>query len=162
MSNDLIIKEINNVDLCDLTEEQVIELKQNIVSNINISKLNEAVTNACMNLSQVGPPSFMADAVYIATDNQKRLDIIYKLMNNFNLFKNDVKNFRKNKNNCNDNYDYIFNFLYNTKDLVKSVVEFGEFKQEEYKENMKQLEENAKRIKKLQEDKKKYLEGGNK
>lgn len=162
MSNDLIIKEINNVDLCDLTEEQVIELKQNIVSNVNISKLNEAVTNACMNLSLVGPPSFMADAVYIAIDNQRRLDIIYKLINNFNLFKNDVKNFKKNKNNCNNNYDYMFNFLSNTKDLVESVVEFGEFKQDKHKENMKQLEENAKMIKKLKEDKRKRLEGGGK
>lgn len=150
MSNDLIIKEINSIDIYDLTEGQVIELKQNIVSSVNISKLNEAVEKACMNLSQVGPPSFMADAVYIALDNQKRLDIIYGLINNFNLFKNDVKNFRKNKNNCNENYDYIFNFISNTKDLVESIVQFGEFKQEEYKENMKQLEDN----------KRKYLESG--
>lgn len=155
MSNDLIIKEVSNIDLCDLTEEQLVELKQNIVSNINISKLNEAITKACMNLSQVGPPSFMADAVYIALDNQKRLDIIYSLMNNFDLFKNDVKNFKKNKSNCNDNTEYIYNFLDRTKDLVKSIIEFGEFKQEEYKEykeNMKQLEEN----------KRKYLKGDDK
>lgn len=150
MSNDLIIKEMNNIDIYDLSEEQVIELKQNIISNVNISKLNEAVGKACMNLSQVGPPSFMADAVYIALDNQKRLDIIYSLMNNFNLFKNDVKNFRKNKNNCNENYDYVFSFISNTKDLVESIVTFGEFKKEEYKENIKQLEENKRR----------YLESG--
>lgn len=152
MSNDLIIKEINNVDLCDLTEEQLIELKQYVVTNINMNKLDEAITKACMNLSQVGPPSFMADAVYIALDNQKRLDIIYSLMNNFSFFKNDVKNFKKNKSNCNDNTEYIYTFLDRTKDLVKSIIEFGEFKQEEYKENMKQLEEN----------KRKYLKGDDK
>lgn len=152
MSNDLIIKEINNVDLCDLTGEQLIELKQYIVSNINVNKLGESITKACLNLSQVGPPSFMADAVYIALDNQKRLDIIYSLMNNFDLFKNDVKNFKKNKSNCNDNTEYIYNFLDRTKDLVKSIIEFGEFKQEEYEENMKQLEEN----------KRKYLKGDDK
>lgn len=150
MSNDLIIKEINSVDLDNMTGEQLNELKEYIVSNINISKLNEAITKSCLNLSQVAPPSFMADAVWLALDNQKRLDIIYKLMNNFNFIKDDVKNFRKNKNNCNDNIDYVYSFLNRTKDLVESIIEFGEFKHEEYKENIKQLKENER----------KYLESG--
>lgn len=150
MSNDLIIKEINSVDLDNMTGEQLNELKEYIVSNINISKLNEAITKSCLNLSQVAPPSFMADATWLALDNQKRLDIIYKLMNNFNFIKDDVKNFRKNKNNCNDNIDYVYSFLCRTKDLVESIIEFGEFKHEEYKENIKQLEENER----------KYLESG--
>lgn len=150
MSNDLIIKEINSVDLDNMTGEQLNELKEYIVSNINISKLNEAITKSCLNLSQVAPPSFMADAVWLALDNQKRLDIIYKLMNNFNFIKDDVKNFRKNKNNCNDNIDYVYSFLSRTKDLVESIIEFGEFKHEEYKENIKQLKENER----------KYLESG--
>ena len=150
MSNDLIIKEINSVDLDNMTGEQLNELKEYIVSNINISKLNEAITKSCLNLSQVAPPSFMADAVWLALDNQKRLDIIYKLMNNFNFIKDDVKNFRKNKNNCNDNIDYVYSFLSRTKDLVESIIEFGEFKHEECKENIKQLKENER----------KYLESG--
>ena len=70
MSNDLIIKEINSVDLDNMTGEQLNELKEYIVSNINISKLNEAITKSCLNLSQVAPPSFMADAVWLALDNQ--------------------------------------------------------------------------------------------
>ena len=71
-------------------------------------------------------------------------------MNNFNFIKDDVKNFRKNKNNCNDNIDYVYSFLSRTKDLVESIIEFGEFKHEEYKENIKQLKENER----------KYLESG--
>lgn len=142
MANELILKEMNRIDLYDLQEEQVLELQQKIVSNVNIKKMKEAVTNACMNLSQVGRPSYGADLKYIALDNQARLELIYNLLHNFDLFEKDISNFKRNKNSCNENYEYIFNFLTNTKDMVETIVDFGEFKKQEYEDNMKQLEEN--------------------
>ncbi len=160
MANELIIKNINNIDIDLLSTEDLVELKDCVVNTINLSKLNEDIAKACMNLSQVGPPSFMADVVYIAMDNQKRLDIIYMLMNNFNLFKNDVKNFKRNKNDCNDNIEYVYSFLGRTQSLIKSIIDFGDFKKNEYEENQKQVKLNAERVEKLQKEQQKRLKKG--
>ncbi len=152
LANELIIKELNNIELSDLQEEQIIALQQNIISNVNLNKMREQVESACRNLSQVAPPSFMADLKYIALDNQQRLEIIFKLLDNFSMFEKDVKLFRKNKNNCNDNYEYIFSFLLRTQDLVNAVLEHSDFK-------IKEWEENNKYMQKKLEEKKLYLKG---
>ncbi len=152
MANELIIKELSNIELSDLQEEQIIALQQNIISNVNLNKMREQVESACRNLSQVAPPSFMADLKYIALDNQQRLEIIFKLLDNFSMFEKDVKLFRKNKNNCNDNYEYIFSFLLRTQDLVNAVLEHSDFKIKEWEENNKYMQEKL-------EEKKLYLKG---
>ncbi len=152
MANELIIKELSNIELSDLQEEQIIALQQNIISNVNLNKMREQVESACRNLSQVAPPSFMADLKYIALDNQQRLEIIFKLLDNFSMFEKDVKLFRKNKNNCNDNYEYIFSFLLRTQDLVNAVLEHSDFKIKEWEENNKYMQEKL-------EERKLYLKG---
>ncbi len=156
MANELIIKELSNIELSDLQEEQVIALQKNIISNVNLNKMREQVESACKNLSQVAPPRIGADIGYIALDNQKRLELIFKLLNSFTLFEKDVKCFRRNKCNCNNNYEYIFNFLSNTQDLINAVLDHSDFKIKEWEENNKQVQE----IKKL-EEKKLYLRGDN-
>ena len=100
-ANELILKQMQNIELSDLEEEQIVALQQNIISNVNLNKMREQVELACRNLSQVTPPSFMADVKYIALDNQKRLELIFKLLDSFTMFEKDVKLFRRNKNNCN-------------------------------------------------------------
>ncbi len=152
MANELIIKELSNIELSDLQEEQVIALQKNIISNVNLNKMREQVESACKNLSQVAPPRIGADIGYIALDNQKRLELIFKLLNSFTLFEKDVKLFRKNKNNCNDNYEYIFSFLLRTQDLVNAVLEHSDFKIKEWEENNKYIQEKL-------EEKKLYLKG---
>lgn len=154
MANELILKQMQNIELSDLKEEQIIALQQNIISNVNLNKMREQVETACRNLSQVGPPCFGADAVFIAKDNQERLELIFKLLDRFNKFEKDVKCFRRNKCNCNNNYEHIFNFLLNTQDLVNAVLDHSDFKIKEWEENNRQVQE----IKRL-EEKKLYLKG---
>ena len=141
MANELILKEIKSLNIFDLQEDEVIAMKQNIISNVNLNKMREQVENACRNLSQVTPPSFGAD-------------LKFKLLDGFNKFEKDVKCFRRNKYNCNNNYEHIFNFLLNTQDLVNAVLEHGNFKIKEWEENNRQVQE----IKRL-EEKKLYLRG---
>lgn len=154
MANELILQEIKNMELSDLQEEGVIALQQNIISNVNLNKMREQVELACKNLSQVTPPRDGADLRYIALDNQERLELIFKLLNSFTMFEKDVKLFRRNKNNCNNNYEYIFNFLLRTQDLVNAVIDHSDFKVKEWEENNRQVQE----IKRL-EEKKLYIEG---
>ena len=52
MANELILKEIKSLNIFDLQEDEVIAMKQNIISNVNLNKLREQVENACRNLSQ--------------------------------------------------------------------------------------------------------------
>lgn len=154
MANELILQEIKNMELSDLQEEGVIALQQNIISNVNLNKMREQVELACKNLSQVTPPRDGADLGYIALDNQERLELIFKLLDSFTMFEKDVKLFRRNKNNCNNNYEYIFNFLLRTQDLVNAVIDHSDFKVKEWEENNRQVQE----IKRL-EEKKLYIEG---
>ena len=153
-ANELILKQMQNIELSDLEEEQIVALQQNIISNVNLNKMREQVELACRNLSQVTPPSFMADVKYIALDNQKRLELIFKLLDSFTMFEKDVKLFRRNKNNCNSNYEYIFSFLLRTQDMINAVIEHSDFKIKEWEENNRQVQE----IKRL-EEKNLYIEG---
>ncbi len=149
MANELILQEIKNMDLSDLQEKEVIALQQNIISNVNLNKMREQVETACRDLSQVTPPSFGADLRYIALDNQERLELIFKLLDGFSKFEKDVKCFRKNKYNCNNNYEHIFNFLLSTQDLVNAVLDHSNFKIKEWEENNRQVQE----VKRLEEKK---------
>ena len=134
MNNELIVQNINDIDISNLSEKEVIQLADTVICNVNINKLEEKVNEACMTLSNVGEPRFGADLKFIALDNQQRLNIVYNLLNNFTTFKADIKNFKHNKLDCRQNYEYIFNFLLNTKDMISSVIEYGSFKQKENKE----------------------------
>lgn len=154
MANELILQEIKNMELSDLQEEEVIALQQNIISNVNLNKMREQVEGACRNLSQVTPPRAGADLRYIALDNQERLELIFKLLDSYNRFERDVKSFRRNKNNCNSNYEHIYNFLLSTQDMINAVIDHSDFKIKEWEENNRQVQE----IKRL-EEKKLYIEG---
>lgn len=139
MSNKMIISEFNNIDLYSLNDNQVKYLAANIIEKINLTQLKEEVMKTCLKLTGVGEPTWNADVKFIALDNQKRLELTYLLLNNFNLFEKDVKNFRRNKLKCRENDEYIFNFLFKTKDLISSIIEYGEFRVKELKENQKEL-----------------------
>ena len=145
-NNQLILQNFQQLDLYNMNEEKIIEIKNQLVENVKISKLEQEVKKAILKLSRVGPPSFMADAVYIALDNQQRLDIIYLLLDNFELFKQQTKNFKKDKNNCNDNFEYIFNYLLHTQDLLKTIYKYTEFQYNEKVENEKILMENKQKL----------------
>lgn len=138
--NKLIIKAFNEIDIYEASEEQIINMKQILVRKTDVKQLQEQLNKVILDLSNVSEPSFMADAKWIIEDNQKRLTLINQLTNYFELYTKNIDTFKKNKLNCNYNYEYIFNFILNAKNLFDNMVKYGEFKDLENKQNIKQLE----------------------
>ena len=78
--NELILYKLNKLEISELTDEEQNELAKLLVDEVNIKKLEEQIKDLILWLSSAAPPSFGADARYIALDNQKRLEIIHKLL----------------------------------------------------------------------------------
>lgn len=146
MNKDMIIYEVNNVDLYDLNSSQLKELKNEIINNINISKLERKINEVTLKLSGVAGPSLDADIKYIALDNQERLNLIYMLNYNLNCFKSDVKYLRKYKDDISIDDEKIFMFLLKTKDMVETIINYGEFTVKEKQEQQKYLEQINKKL----------------
>lgn len=146
-NNQEILLKLSNEDmLYELETDEIKELSQFISDNINLKALERAITKATLKLSGVSGPSFMADAKWLALDNQKRLELIYMLTNNFQLLKADLSNYRKNKFDLKDNPEGLLNFILNTREILKTVQKYQEFRIEEKVENQKQLDENKRRL----------------
>lgn len=139
--NDIIIYEVNSLDITDLTSEQIDTLASNIINTVNIKQLEEKVHEVILKLSRVGDPTLDADIEYIAMDNQQRLNLIYMLMYNMDLFKYDVKNLKHNRLGCREDSDKIYSFIYRTKELIQSIMNYGQFSYKEYQEQQKYLQE---------------------
>lgn len=146
MNKDMIIYEVNNIDLYDLNSNQLKELKNEIINNINISKLERKINEVTLKLSGVAGPSLDADIKYIALDNQERLNLIYMLNYNLNCFKSDVKYLRKYKDDISIDDEKIFMFLLKTKDMVETIINYGEFTVKEKQEQQKYLEQINKKL----------------
>lgn len=138
-NNKLIISELHQIDIYSLDGDALKELAVNVLDKINVSQLKRDVTKTCLNLTGVGAPSFGANAKQIALDNQRRLELTFLLLNNFDLLESYIKNLRSNKGRCRENDDYIFGFVSKTKDLIETIIEYGEFRLKEIAENEKQL-----------------------
>ena len=143
---ELILKNTNELSIYGLTDKQIEDVTWNILDNVSISKLEEKVQEVILKLSGVGEPSFGADIKFIALDNQKRLNLIYNLTYNFNIFKANYKNLKKNKYRCREDSDKVFNFLINTQDIIKVIIEYAEFNYNEKLENQKYIEELNKKL----------------
>ena len=140
--NELILQTFQEMDLYSMSEQMVIDTKDQLLENVNISNLEKQVKNAILKLSGVGQPSLGADVEYIALDNQARLNIIYQLLNTFELFKIQTRNLKRNKYNCNtDNFEYVFNYLTRTQELFRSIYKYAEFQHKEHTENQKAIAE---------------------
>lgn len=146
-NNQEILLKLSNEDmLYELETDEIKELSKFISDNINLKALERAITKATLKLSGVSGPSFMADAKWLALDNQKRLELIYMLTNNFQSLKADLSNYRKNKFDLKDNPEGLLNFILNTREILKTVQKYQEFRIEEKVENQKQLDENKRRL----------------
>lgn len=140
--NELMLQTFQEMDLYSMSEQMVIDTKDQLLQNVNISNLEKEVKKAILKLSRVGQPSLGADAVYIALDNQARLDIIYQLLDTFELFKTQTKNLKRNKYNCNtDNFEYVFDYLLRTQNLFKTIYNYAEFQYKEKMANQKAIVE---------------------
>lgn len=150
-SNQVIFNKLQDEDLLyEMTDPEIKELAKYISDNINLKALERAITKATLNLSGVGGPSFMADAKWLAMDNQKRLELIYMLTNNFQLFKGNLTNYRRNKLDLQNNTEGLLRFILTLKNLFKTTIDFQDFKLEEHKENIKQLEESHRIAKQIE------------
>lgn len=146
----LSISEFMNLDLYDLEYNQIEIIKNEIVKNIKLDKLQDAIEKAILDLSRVGEPSLGADVKFIALDNQKRLNLICMLQDSLRNFRETTKNFKRNKLDCNNNSEAVFNYVLKLKEILQNVIDYGNFKIEEYNENMKYLNE-LERQRKLKE-----------
>ena len=139
---DLIICAFNKITTSDLfcmeLEEQATMLKE-IVHNININDLEDKIHEVILKLSGVGGPCFGADAVELALDNQKRLELIYSLLYNFDIIKSYTKQFKKEiRNNTYDKLldDRTYSYLRYVHDLVETIFDYGNYKQESVKKEL--------------------------
>ena len=143
--NELSYKDLKmtfDTDVFDFnTTEELEEIVQAVSDSINLSKLRRSVDNAIKILSGVGDPSFGADAKVIALDNQKRLNLIYLLLDRFNILEAGIKNFRRNKMNCKNNDEFLYEVISSTKDILGTINKYGEFRFNEYQETQKYLED---------------------
>lgn len=140
--NDLIIYEFHQLDILDLTEEQQLQLAQDLIRNVNISQLEDKIHECILKLSSVGGPSFGADVVYIALDNQKRLELVHQLLYYLDIFKADVKHLKKEfKKEHYIDGEKIYGFLHYTKDLINTIYDYSEYRKEDIEIQLKQLEE---------------------
>lgn len=144
--NEMVIYEVKNLDLYNLEHEQLEQITNDILTNVNMSKLEEKINQVILKLSGVGEPSFGADIKYIALDNQKRLNLIYMLSYNFNLFKADVKYLKRHKNDTSIDSEKLLSFLFKTKDIINTILDYGEFTLKEQEEQLKYLNDVNKRL----------------
>lgn len=144
--NEMVIYEVKNLDLYNLEHEQLEQITDDILTNVNMSKLEEKINQVILKLSGVGEPSFGADIKYIALDNQKRLNLIYMLSYNFNLFKADVKYLKRHKNDTSIDSEKLLSFLFKTKDIINTILDYGEFTLKEQEEQLKYLNDINKRL----------------
>lgn len=144
--NEMIIYEVKNLDLYNLEHEQLEQITDDILTNVNMYKLEEKINQVILKLSGVGEPSFGADIKYIALDNQKRLNLIYMLSYNFNLFKADVKYLKRHKNDPSIDSEKLSSFLFKTKDIINTILDYGEFTLKEQEEQLKYLNDVNKRL----------------
>lgn len=138
---DKLIVYMSSIDIYDLTEQEVQDTVDQLIKNVSITKLKRAINSTCKTLAGVSEPCFGADLNFIWRDNQDRLNLIWKLMDYSESFENYYKNIKANKRGVAEDYDYIFGFLLNTCDIMKTIKEVYDFKLKENLDNQKQLED---------------------
>lgn len=129
VNNQLISKVNNIIENCyEIDFQELKEVTNEVVTTVKLKSLKKAVDKICMNLASVGEPTWNADAKDIAWDNQKRLATIYQLLDVYYLLEKDVKNIKKNRNNCIENSDYLYTILLRVQELLKLEQKFKEIK----------------------------------
>lgn len=130
----VVMKELKELDVYELEAEQIILVAANIIDKLNLKKLEDDIIAACLKLTGVGAPCFGADMEFIALDNQKRLDLTYMLLDNFQQIKKMISNLKRNKQQCRENEDLIFSLVLKTKEIIDTIVDYGNFIYEENEE----------------------------
>lgn len=131
-----LITSIAKVDLYELSEKEIQDSTTFILENLNRKKLRKAILDAIEDLSGVSAPNLVANPQWIAMDNQKRLEIIYKLLSTLRYIEKDFRIFRTKRNQLDT--DHEFQFLSTMQDLCKGIVKYAELKHTEVEDQMYQ------------------------
>lgn len=130
-----ILSAIKNINICELNDDEVRGLVSAISKDVNVNKMRKQVEWACKNLSQVGPVKFTAEAAQVARENQERIELIFKLLDSFGRFEDGINCMRRNKGNCRDDFDKVYDVLISLDNLADAVLEHSDFKIKEREEN---------------------------
>lgn len=114
-----LLQIIKDLKLFNLEEKEVIRYKQELIRVLYIPKLEEQIKDLILKISNIEDTT---------EDNQERLKLIYTLLNSMEEFKNQTTNIKRDTNQCNENYNYIFQYLQTTQYLVKAMNQATEYK----------------------------------
>lgn len=109
-----LFKKIQELDLNTLEESTVKIFKQELIRLANIPKLEEQVKDIILELSKTG------QGVSANQDSQLKLDLIYSLLSTLDQFKTQTRNIKRNTG-YNNNYEYTFNYLQTTQNLLQII-----------------------------------------
>lgn len=107
-----LLKIISTLKVHTLEEKEIIHYKREIVRLVYIPKLEEDVNALIQKVSKIEDTT---------EDNQERLNLIYNLLTNMSAFKIQTKELKRDINQCNENYNYIFNYIQTTQYLIKEM-----------------------------------------
>lgn len=114
-----LLQIIQNLKLHTLEEKEVTHYKRELLRVVYIPKLEEQIKDIILKISNIEDTT---------EDNQERLKLIYTLLSNMEEFKEQTRNIKRDTNKCNEDYNYIFNYLQIAQYLVKSMNKATEYK----------------------------------
>ena len=121
-----MIQNLQKLDITILDEKEIRNLKREIIRLVNIPKLEQKVNNTILNLSNIEEGTDEEHLQNILLKEQKKLELIQRILKSFNLFKTQTIELKRNKNNCNDKNKYICKYLLNTQELLRNVYNYEE------------------------------------
>lgn len=163
---DMILYEMNNLDIYEMTDEQIKFVTDTILDNIKLSDLEDKIHKVTLQLSHIGPAKLGAELKPLFLEDEARLNLIYLLNYNFDNFKADFKYIKRHRLDADIDGERLFSFITKLKDVVEIVYKYGEFTIQQKQEEMKYLQEQHQEWLKLMEEKaerdRKQLDSGNK
>ena len=140
-----ILQGIQEVDLYILEEADIMKVKQQLLRVVSIPNLESKVKKSVLNLSNIGQLASPINSL----SNQRRLELIYSLMNRFELFKTQTTDLIRTKDNYINNYQYILNYLLTAQELLKEIYKYSEYKQNDKQQVQQQQTTNKNNLKLL-------------
>lgn len=107
-----LLKIISTLKVHTLEEKEITHYKREIVRVIYIPKLEKDINTLILKISKIEDTT---------EDTQERLNLIYNLLTNMETFKIQTRELKRDINQCNENYNYIFNYIQTTQYLIKAM-----------------------------------------
>ena len=117
-----LFKIIQDLKLHTLDEKEITHYKRELVRIVYIQKLEEQIKELILKISNI------EDTI---EDDRERLKLIYTLLSTMENFKEQTRNIKRDTNQCNNNYNYIFQYLQTTQYLVRAMDKATEYKPKE-------------------------------